>query len=254
MTTARIQKSTSNDTLFISLGVLAGIVVMLFGYWLWQDYAGNAGHSLLAAASQVIAGAFPTSIRGALAEQARIMGLPLLQDSQAYWFIARSGGILAYLLLWFATAWGIMMSSKIMNDVVGAPLAYGFHEFFPILAMVFAAVHVLVLLGDSYIGFNFFDLIVPFSSSYEPLWTGLGTLSLLLSTALIASFYIRKRIGRKAWRAFHYLSYLSFLLALVHGLMAGTDSSHPAIQAMYWLTGASLLFLTTYRVLMVRRS
>ncbi len=40
-----------------------------------------------------------------------------------------------------------------------------------------------------------------------------------------------------------------FALALTHGLMSGTDSAVPLIRGMYVASGASLLFLTIYRVL-----
>ncbi len=201
------------------------------------------------AAAQTIGGMAPTAVRQALQEQARLMGLPLAEGSQAYWYLARAGGIMAYLLLWLATCWGVMMSSKVIKGVVSTPLAYALHEYLPLLAVVFAALHALVLLGDSYIGFTLWQVVVPFSSPYEPLWTGLGSLAFYLSLALIGSFYVRKRIGQKTWRAFHYLAYVAFLLALVHGLMAGSDSGSPALRGMYLVTGGVSLFLVYYRAL-----
>jgi DMSO/TMAO reductase YedYZ heme-binding membrane subunit len=70
--------------------------------------------------------------------------------------------------------------------------------------------------------------------------------------ALIASFYLRKWIGRRTWRLFHYVTYLAFTLALVHGLMAGTDSRLPAMQILYYGTGLSIIFFTSYRVLTIK--
>ena len=73
-----------------------------------------------------------------------------------------------------------------------------------------------------------------------------------MSIALIASFYLKNLVSRKVWRAFHFVTYLAFVLAMVHGVMAGTDTSNPVVRWMYILTGASLLFVTLYRILMVR--
>ena len=42
-----------------------------------------------------------------LAREAQVMGMPLIEGSSAYWYVARSGGILAYLLLWFAVFLGV---------------------------------------------------------------------------------------------------------------------------------------------------
>ncbi|MCB0161390.1 MAG: hypothetical protein KDD83_24815, partial [Caldilineaceae bacterium] len=54
------------------------------------------------------------------------------------------------------------------------------------------------------------------------------------------------------WRAFHYLAYLAFVLALVHGLMAGSDSGLLAVRGMYLFTGVSVLFATYYRIFMAK--
>ena len=102
--------------------------------------------------------------------------------------------------------------------------------------------------------FSLLDLLIPFRAPYRPLWTGLGSLALYLSVALIASFYLRAVVSRRVWRAFHYVTYLAFLLALVHGLMAGTDTAQPAVYWRYVATGATLLFATIYRVLTARHS
>lgn len=209
-------------------------------------------------ASETLARALPAGWGTALSEEMRLMGLPLAGETKAYWYMARAGGIVSYLLLWLATCWGIMMSSKFIKGVVDVPVAYALHEYLPLVAMVFAAAHAIVLLGDSYIDFKPWQLLVPFTTDYEPLWTGLGTIAFYLCLAVIISTYMRKRIGQKTWRALHYVSYVGFLLALVHGLMAGTDSSSLLMKGMYWLTGGLSLFLLYYRVLAysprVRRS
>ena len=189
------------------------------------------------------------AMRTNLEVQARLMGLPFTAGSQAFWYLARAGGIVAYLLLWLATCWGIMMSSKVIKDYVPVPVAFALHGYLPILGVVFAAIHALALLGDTYIGFSLFQLLVPFTSSYEPIWTGFGSLAFYISLALLLSFTIRKKIGPKVWRAFHYTAYVGFLLALVHGVMAGSDSKTQVMQMIYLTTGGISLFLLYYRLL-----
>jgi hypothetical protein len=50
----------------------------------------------------------------------------------------------------------------------------------------------------------------------------------------------------------HYFSFLTFALALLHGIFAGTDSTVLAVQIFYWVAGASLLFLLVYRILVTK--
>jgi len=237
--TTQITMSKQDDLFFAGLGLGAGVAVVLGIQALWGVTAG-----LIA----------PTGALAAVQGEAQTMGLPLAEGTKAFWYVARAGGILAYLLLWLATLWGVFISSKMVKGWIDATALYNMHEFLPMLAMVFAGVHAAVLMGDAYIRFSLLDLLIPFHAPYRPLWTGLGSLALYLSAALIASFYLRAVVSRRVWRAFHYVTYLAFLLALVHGLMAGTDTAQPAVYWMYVATGATLLFATSYRVLTARSS
>jgi DMSO/TMAO reductase YedYZ heme-binding membrane subunit len=227
---------------------VGGIVSVAFLIVLWRNYQ-TADYSLLSRLGASAVGLLPPSTRSLLAEQARTMGLPLATGSQAYWYVARAGGVVAYVLLWLATCWGVMMSSKVIKGVVDVPVAFALHEYLPILGVVFAVLHALVLLGDDYIGFTPWQLFVPFTSPYKPLWTGLGVLAFYLFIALIASFYVRQKIGQKTWRTLHYTSYVGFLMALLHGLMAGSDSAAPAMRTLYLITGGAAIFLVLFRLL-----
>ena len=44
---------------------------------------------------------------------------------------------------------------------------------------------------------------------------------------VVGSFYVRRQIGQRAWRTLHYVTFLAFLGATAHGVMAGTDSGTP---------------------------
>jgi predicted ferric reductase len=142
----------------------------------------------------------------------------------------------------------LTLSTKITDGLVPAPIAYGLHEFLSIGTVIFALLHAVVLLGDSYIEFNIFHLAIPFIAPYEPVWTGLGIIGLYLTTILTVSFYLRKHIGQKTWRMLHYLTFAAYGLTLAHGLMAGTDSGLTGMKLLYLGTGFTVLFLTYYRL------
>jgi predicted ferric reductase len=236
------------DTVLVGFGIVFGGMVVLISLWLWFDYQADPVQSFLAILSARFINIFPVSLRSYFGYEAQLMGLPLTGQTPAFWYMARSGGIVAYLLLWLSTVWGLTLSTKITAGLVSAPMAYGLHEFFSIGAILFSVLHSMVLLGDEYIKFNIFHLLIPFSAPYEPLGTGLGILGLYLSAAMTGSFYIRKKIGQKRWRVLHYLTFVTYLLVLGHSLMAGTDSSLAIIKLMYLVTGFSVLFLAYYRL------
>ena len=179
------------------------------------------------------------------------MAISLLGTApKAYWFLSRGSAIVSFILLWVSMALGIMITNKMAQIWPGGPRAFDLHQFASLLGMAFALFHALILLGDRYINFNLAQILVPFSSqNYRPVWVGLGQLSFYAWGIVNLSFYVRRKIGNRAWRLTHYAAYVSFSLALVHGIASGTDSSSLGATYMYWTAGSSLLFLSVYRIL-----
>lgn len=102
--------------------------------------------------------------------------------------------------------------------------------------MILALLHAAVLLMDTYSPFTWIELLIPFTAHEHPFWYGLGTLSMYGMLALMLSSDMRPKIKRPLWLAIHMLSYPVYLIAMLHGIKAGTDSEHPLIAAMYILT------------------
>jgi hypothetical protein len=66
--------------------------------------------------------------------------------------------------------------------------------------------------------------VIPFVSSYRPLWLGLGALSFDILLALVVTSLLRRRFGYRSWRAVHWLAYASWPVAVLHGLGTGSDT------------------------------
>jgi hypothetical protein len=101
-----------------------------------------------------------------------------------------------------------------------------------LLALVFAAIHTLMVAIDPFIQFTPAEVLIPFLSHYRPLWIALGIMATDLLIAVYVSEWIRPHVGYRWWRRFHYLAFVVFALALVHGLSTGSDSRTP------WAIGA----------------
>lgn len=168
------------------------------------------------------------------------------------WYVTRSTGTVAYLLLAGSTIWGLLLSSKIIKESVPAVLSLAMHNVLSWLAFAFTGVHAIALLFDTYYTYTAADLLVPFIGPYRPLAVGLGIIGLYLTFLTSATFYWRKRIGQQWWRRIHYLTFLLFGLVTAHGLMAGTDSGTPGMRWMYLGSTLLVLFLTNYRILAAR--
>ncbi|MEK1831621.1 ferric reductase-like transmembrane domain-containing protein [Priestia megaterium] len=112
--------------------------------------------------------------------------------------------------------------------------------------LLFGMIHGLVLSFDQSIHFSLSDILIPFTSDYKPISTGLGTISLYILFVLIITSDFIKQLGRKTWKAIHFLAFPGYLLALYHGITSGTDTQQPLILGMYSITGCIVLILLFY--------
>lgn len=170
----------------------------------------------------------------------------LWASEKVAWHLTRSSGTVAYLFLSASTIWGLLLSSKLIKELVPPPVALAMHDSLSWIAVGLASFHAFVLLFDSYYTYTIGNLLMPFTGPYEPFLVGVGTIAFYLMLLLSASFYARKWLGAKRWRQLHYLTFASYLMVTLHGWLVGTDSA-----AFAWLYGGStllVLFLTLYRI------
>jgi predicted ferric reductase len=173
-------------------------------------------------------------------------------DGSAFWFLSRSSAFAGYLLLWGSMMLGLAITNRMARVWPGGPAAFELHQHMSLLALGAILFHALILLGDPYIDYSLAEVLTPFRAmGYREAWVGLGQLGVYMLGVVVASFYVRKRLGNAAWRAIHFLSFTTFILALFHGLQSGTDSPAVWAQIIYWATGASVLLMTIYRALVV---
>ena len=176
-------------------------------------------------------------------------------DPKVFWELSRSSGIVAYLLMFMSVAFGLLITNKMARLWPGGPTAVDLHQFTSLLGFAFALFHVLILLGDRYINYTFLQILIPFSSvNYEPVWVGLGQLAFYLAIPITFSFYVRKQLGFKSWRALHYGSFIMYSFITIHALLAGSDTTAPLMLGVYALTGALVYFLTLFRIFTMKRS
>ena len=77
-----------------------------------------------------------------------------------------------------------------------------------------------------------------------------GVIAAELTAIVYVSFSQRKRIGTKAWRRLHWLTYAVFALATAHGVGAGTDSARPWASLLYGGAAGAVIAAAAWRALM----
>jgi predicted ferric reductase len=176
-------------------------------------------------------------------------------NPKAYWYLSRGSGFVALGLLWISMMLGVGITNKLARLWPGVLPSMAIHEYSSLLGLFFVVFHGLILLGDKYSQYLLVQLLMPFGSvQYRPTWVGLGQLGFYAWIIITVTFYIRKSLGKKTWRVVHYLGFLCFLAAMIHGLTSGTDAGTVWAQDFYWITGGSFLFLVVYRILTSRKT
>lgn len=182
--------------------------------------------------------------------------LPGLADSllsaqpKAYWYLSRTTGIVAYVLLWASVALGLGIKNKMAQVWPGGPKAVDLHQFASMFALNLAIFHALIIVGDQYANYTLMQVLTPFAIPGKlSVWYGFGQLGLYILIPVAFSFYARRFIGFKVWRFIHYASFIVYFFVTIHSLWSGTDATTPAMLALYALTVLATYFLAAYRIL-----
>ena len=166
------------------------------------------------------------------------------------WDLTRVSGIVAYVLMWLSVVFGLIITNRMARLWPGGPAAFDLHQFTSLLGLAFSLFHAVVLLGDSYIKYSLLQIVLPFASlNYQPLWVGLGQIAFYILIPVTLSFYVRRSVGPEFWRLIHFGSFIAFAFITLHSLIAGSDATNLGMLGLYAMTGASVFFLTIYRML-----
>ena len=156
-----------------------------------------------------------------------------LDTVEGLWYLTRAAGLVAYLLLWLSTVWGLGVASKIFDPLVYRAFTFDVHEFISLLAIGFTLLHIGALLADQYMAFSLAQVLVPFITDYRPLWIGAGIIGTYLTLLVTVTFYVRRWIGQKTFRAIHLFSFVAYIAVTLHSIFAGTDSTLGSAQLIY---------------------
>jgi sulfoxide reductase heme-binding subunit YedZ len=146
------------------------------------------------------------------------------------WITSRAAGSAALVLSSVGVSIGLLMGGRFVRGR-GLELR-GLHETVALATLVAIVVHAAALLGDSFFHPSVADVTVPFVSGYKTVWTTIGIVAGWSTLALGLSFYARRRIGQRRWRAIHRYTVLAWWLGVVHSLGEGTDAGQTWFLAM----------------------
>ena len=164
------------------------------------------------------------------------------------WSIARASAFVAFTAYTFVIVWGMLIAARVLRPAAAAVAA---HRFLSSLGLIAIGTHVTALLLDGYAKVSL-PMLVGLHS--RPSLVA-GAIAMWLCVALPLSFRLRKAkwISQRVWRRFHWFGYAVWVLALAHGITAGSDTGSPFALAAYGGAAAVVALAGCYRLGVRRR-
>jgi predicted ferric reductase len=155
----------------------------------------------------------------------------------------------ALVLLTASVCLGIALAGRARSRRWPAFAIEEVHRSLGLLTGAFIGIHALAILVDSYVPYSLTQLLVPGAAPSRTIAVAAGVVSAELLAALAITNRFRKRLSFRFWRRAHYLNFVVWILALGHGIAAGTDSDQPWAVYLYAACGAGVAGFLAWRLL-----
>jgi predicted ferric reductase len=168
--------------------------------------------------------------------------------SSAVWYFSRATGLVSLVLFTGVVVLGALGAGRFATREWPRFTVAALHRNLALTSLAFLVAHIASAILDGYVSLSWLDVVVPFGSDYQPLWVGFGAVAIDLLLAIVVTSLLRTRIPPRAWRAVHWLAYLCWPVALVHGFgMAENDAAYGWIVALDVLCVLAVLGAVAFR-------
>src|SRR6266576_2929197 len=161
------------------------------------------------------------------------MGLTVL-DLSAYVGLAAVGAITLNMLL------GLLMAFRYSPLRCWPHHRFNYfrsHNWTGYIALAVSILHPVILLFNKDPHFRIRDLVYPVQSPSQPLDNTIGAIALYLLAFAVVTSYLRIRLGRHLWKAFHFSIYLAAAALFWHSLFNDPGLKNAPVD---WSDGSKL--------------
>jgi len=114
---------------------------------------------------------------------------------------------------------------------------FRFHDWTGYIALAVSILHPAILLLNKNPRFRILDLVYPVHSPSQPLDNTVGAVALYLLAFVVVTSYMRIRLGRRLWKAFHFSIYFAAAALFWHSLLTDPALKNAPVE---WFDGGKL--------------
>ena len=169
------------------------------------------------------------------------------------WYLNRGTGIGLLVVFSLTVVLGVLATGRRATPLWPRFVTQGLHRTLAALSVLLLLAHAVTAVVDEYVDIRWWQTVVPFGATYEPVWLGLGALALDLTLVIAATSMARGRLSHRVWFAVHLTTYVAWAAGVVHGLGIGTDSADRWMVALTLACVVAVVVAAVARVVDVRR-
>lgn len=172
--------------------------------------------------------------------------------SELLWFLTRSSGIVALVLILAAVADGLLFSGRETGRRPRPAWWLDLHRGLGGYALIFTGLHLVTAFGAD-LGVGLADIFVPGASATATTAFTLGVVAFYGIAVTVFTTWPKRRLRRPAWHLVHLLSIPAAIAAGIHAYQLGTDALTPVYTAVSLLCVALVMYPVGLRVTGIAR-
>jgi len=158
------------------------------------------------------------------------------------WYVTRSSGIVATVLMLAALAWGFLFSARETGKRLRPAWWLDLHNGLGGLSLIFTGLHLVAAFADSDLGVSLATVFVPGASSSQTAAFAWGVVAFYGLAVVTFTSWPKKLFRRPVWRAVHLLSVPATVFACVHAYQLGSDAHTPAFRILFPVLAAATVY------------
>ena len=183
--------------------------------------------------------------------------LPDRVETPWAWYLARSTGIIGFILLYVSIFLGVSARTPILKKIIQPAYFVKAHGWISLQSLFFALIHGFVLIFDRFAGLSLVNIFIPFAQLPEsaiqaglrPAFLNLGIIGFYLMLILVATSYFKKFMSQRVWRFIHFSNVLLYVFVVAHTLALGTDMRSPLVRNIFIAANAALAILMVINII-----